>query len=181
MIKFLFDYDNTILNCDSDFLWGKLIEKIIIFKKKNINNIFYKLYEKKIINNKCYYIYLKKFFYNIKKIKIIFNHIITIFQHKNYYLLKINLISTSTNFFLIKNKKKILNKYFFCTNFKLININYLKILNLFNINFKKKIFISDSINDLYFFFYNKKNLVYNSDKHLYLLNFNIFLNIKNYN
>ncbi|WMC19494.1 MAG: hypothetical protein NVS85_00170 [Candidatus Carsonella ruddii] len=181
MLKFLFDYDNTILNCDSDFLYGKIIEKIIIFEKKNINNIFYKLYEKKKINNYCYFLYLKKFFFNIKKIKIIFNYIIKIFQNNNFFLLKRTLISTSTNFFLINNKKKILNKYFFCTYFKIININYKKILNLLNINLKKKIFISDSINDIYLYFYNKKNIIYNPDKYFYLFKHNKIFNLKNKN
>ncbi|WGS67282.1 hypothetical protein MEJ65_00175 [Candidatus Carsonella ruddii] len=180
MFKFLFDYDNTILNCDSDFLWGKIIEKINIFKKKNINNIFYVLYEKRKINNYCYFFYLKKFFLNIKKIKIIFNYVLKIFQNNNYFLFKLFSISTSTNFFLIENKKKILNKYFLCTNFKIININYKKNLNILNINCKKKIFISDSINDLYFYFFNKKNIIYNPDKYFYLFKYNKIFNKKNY-
>ncbi|XZR53034.1 MAG: hypothetical protein ACM3Q5_00175 [Candidatus Carsonella ruddii] len=180
MINFLFDYDNTILNCDSDFLWGKIIEKIIIFKKKNINIFFYKLYEKKKINNFCYFFYLKNFFLNIKKIKIIYNYILKMFNNNNHFFLN-SLISTSTNFFLIKNKKKIFNKYFFCTNCKIININYKKILNILNINFKKKIFISDSINDLYFYFYNKKNIIFNPDKYFYLFKYNKMFNIKKFN
>ncbi|MGP4128099.1 MAG: hypothetical protein ACTXNS_00165 [Candidatus Carsonella ruddii] len=179
MLNFLFDYDNTILNCDSDFLWGKIIDKIIIFKKKNINKIFFKLYENKQINNYCYFFYLKKFFLNIKKIKIIYNYIIKIFQNNNYLLFKNFFISTSTNFFLIKSKRKILNKYFFCTNFKIININYKKILNILRIKIKK-IFFSDSINDLYFLFYNKKNIIFNPDKYLYLFKYSKIINLKYY-
>ncbi|BFI90852.1 hypothetical protein [Candidatus Carsonella ruddii] len=180
MFKFLSDYDNTILNCDSDFLWGKIIKKIFILKKNNINDIFYKFYEKKIINNYCYYSYLKKFFFNIKKIKIIFNYVLKIFQNNNYFLYKKCIISTSTNFFLIKNKKKIFNNYFFCANSKIINSNHKKILNIIKINFKKKIFISDSINDIYFYFYNKKNIIYNPDKNFYLFKNIKILNNKNY-
>ncbi|AFP83887.1 hypothetical protein [Candidatus Carsonella ruddii] len=170
MIKFLFDYDNTILNCDSEYIWNKILDKILIFKKNKVNIFFYKLYNNKIINNNCFCNFLKKNYFKVKKIKIIYNYIIKIFNNKNFFYKKS--ISTTTNFILIKNKKKIFNCYCYCNNYKIINFNYKKILNFKK---KKNIFISDSINDIFFFFFNKKNIIYNSDKFLYFLN-NIILN-----
>ncbi|WP_433927796.1 hypothetical protein [Candidatus Carsonella ruddii] len=170
MINIIFDYDNTIINCDSDYLWGYILCKLNIFNKKNkiINKIFYYLYEKNILNNFSYIYIFKKFFLNIKKIKIIFNYLLKIFYNFNFYeLINKNFITTSTNYNIINNKFKIFKNYIFCSNI-IINIKNQKILNLLKINFKK-IFISDSINDIYFYFYNKNNILHNSDKIIYLL------------
>ncbi|MFI4878674.1 MAG: hypothetical protein ACH6QP_00190 [Candidatus Carsonella ruddii] len=169
MTNVICDYDNTIINCDSDYLWNYFIYKLNIFNfnNKKINFFFYYLYEKKIINNYCYYYYFKLFFNKIKKIKIIFNYIIKIFLNNIFIVVK-KIISSSSNYYIIYNKIKINNNYLFCYINNKINIQHYKILNIINFNFKN-IFISDSINDIYFFFYNKKNLILNSDKIFYLI------------
>ncbi|MFI4913480.1 MAG: hypothetical protein ACH6QR_00520 [Candidatus Carsonella ruddii] len=171
MINIICDYDNTIINCDSDYLWNYFIYKLKIFNLNNqkINFFFYYLYEKKIINNYFYYYYFKLFFDKIKKIKIIFNYIIKIFLNNISYNIN-KTISSSSNCYIIYNKIKINNNYLFCFINKKINIQYYKIINITNIitfNYYN-IFLSDSINDIYFFFYNKKNLILNSDKIIYL-------------
>ncbi|ATX33461.1 hypothetical protein CUN91_00635 [Candidatus Carsonella ruddii] len=182
MIKLFFDYDNTIVNCDSDYLWGYLLYKLNIFnfKKKKINNFFYYLYEKIIINNFCYLKLFNFFFLKIKKIKIIFNYLKKIFYNYNFYeIIKKNIVSTSTNYYILYNKFKIYKNYLFCSNIKKINIKNNKILNSLKIKNEKKIFISDSINDIYFFFYNKNNIINNSDLKLYLFKNTKFINRNN--
>ncbi|AQU89452.1 hypothetical protein [Candidatus Carsonella ruddii] len=182
MIKLIFDYDNTIINCDSDYLWIYFLYKTNIFniKKKQLNTFFYFLYENNILNNFCYLNIFNNFFSYIKKIKIIFNYIKKIFYNFNFYeLIKKNLVSTSTNYNIICNKFKILKNYIFCSNINKLNIKNNKILNLLNIKINNKIFISDSLNDIYFFFYNKKNILVNSDKKVYLLKNIKFINKNN--
>lgn len=171
MFNIISDYDNTILNCDSDYLWGFFLFKLKIFNcnNKNINIFFYYLYEKSIINNYCYNLFFEFFFLKIKKIKIIYNYIIKIFY--NGFLIKSYkcMISSSSNYNIINNKFKLFNYYLLCSYKNKTNIKQFKVINFLKIKFKKKIFISDSINDVYFFFFNKINLIINSDKVLYFL------------
>ncbi|AFP83506.1 hypothetical protein [Candidatus Carsonella ruddii] len=172
-INFLFDYDNTIINLDSDYLWNFFLIKINFYNIKfyHINNYFYRMYNNKKINFFSY-VNIKK--NNNKKLKIIFNYLINIFYNKNKFHLKNkNLISSSTNKKIFFNKKKFLNKYIIYSLIKKINYNEKKIFNIKKIIIKK--IITDSINDI-FLIYFFKNIIFNPDKILYFFIKKYFLN-----
>ncbi|BCG49250.1 hypothetical protein [Candidatus Carsonella ruddii] len=166
--KIILDYDNTCINSDSDFLIGYLISKLNIFnnKIKNIYIFYYKLYEQQIINDKNYINFVYKIINKIKKIKIIFDYIIKIFNNNIFFLIKKSIILTSSSYYIIDLKKKIFNNYIINSKINLTNLKLNKILNLKKI-ILKSIFLSDSVNDIYYFFYNKKNLLVNSDRIIY--------------
>ncbi|AGS06523.1 hypothetical protein [Candidatus Carsonella ruddii] len=169
--KIILDYDNTCINSDSDFLIGYLISKLNIFnnKIKNTYIFYYKLYEKQILNENNYINFVYKTINKIKKIKIIFDYIIKIFNNNIFFLIKRSVILTSSSCYIIDLKTKIFNNYIVNSKINLTNSKLNKILN-----FKKiilnSIFLSDSTNDIHYFFYNKKNLLVNSDKIIYHMN-----------
>lgn len=169
--KIILDYDNTCINSDSDFLIGYLISKLNIFSKKikYIYMFYYKLYEKQIINDKNYINFVYKIINKIKKVKIIFDYIIKIFNNNIFFLIKKSIILTSSSCYIIDLKKKIFNNYIINSKINLTNLKLNKILNLKKITLKS-IFLSDSINDIYYFFYNKKNLLINPDRIIYHVN-----------